>query len=627
MIFASPHRTVAVTLWVSAIAAPAVAQHAGARTLPLRPRERMPCTIMAPPGGYDAVYVPNTWPNGIVPYEFDDNATAGTAVNQANRQIALTAMAQIEAIAAIDFVPRTNQTAYIHIQSDSQTNSSWVGYLGTGQIVRIESWSWNAPNPNFIIVHELMHALGIFHEQQRTDRNSFVTINVANIQSGAEPNFTIQNGSTAHGVYDYDSVMHYDRCAFSTCCPTGSWCNCAATCETITALQAIGQLNHLSMGDVAVLRFLYPGCSTWNLACNSCTPGPRHRHAIAYDAARSSIVLYGGRAQIGQPQSTAGDTWTWNGATWLLASSSGPGPRESPAMVYEASQSRVLLFGGDEWLGASTFTRRDDTWVWNGTSWTRVATLGPAPRYRHAMAYDAQRGVIVLFGGSTSTNEWAADTWEWSSGSWTQRVVSGPPGRMRHAMAYDSTRGRVVLFGGETSTTAYARDTWEWNGSVWELRDSNGPEGSYAASMSIGAGGRPVLFGGQSATGSTNATSEWTGAGWSQLTTGGPSGRSSGAMAYDSANRRVITYGGVSANSLSDMWAFACGSPGNPTPCYANCDGSSTPPVLNVGDFTCFLQQFAGGQLYANCDQSMTPPILNVGDFTCFLQRFATGCP
>jgi hypothetical protein len=62
-------------------------------------------------------------------------------------------------------------------------------------------------------------------------------------------------------------------------------------------------------------------------------------------------------------------------------------------------------------------------------------------------------------------------------------------------------------------------------------------------------------------------------------------------------------------------------------PCYANCDGSTIAPVLNVGDFTCFLQRFAAGDSYANCDQSTTAPVLNVGDFTCFLQRFAAGCP
>jgi hypothetical protein len=61
--------------------------------------------------------------------------------------------------------------------------------------------------------------------------------------------------------------------------------------------------------------------------------------------------------------------------------------------------------------------------------------------------------------------------------------------------------------------------------------------------------------------------------------------------------------------------------------CYANCDGSTTPPVLNINDFVCFQQQFAAGATYANCDGSTTPPILNVNDFVCFQQQFAAGCP
>jgi murein tripeptide amidase MpaA len=61
--------------------------------------------------------------------------------------------------------------------------------------------------------------------------------------------------------------------------------------------------------------------------------------------------------------------------------------------------------------------------------------------------------------------------------------------------------------------------------------------------------------------------------------------------------------------------------------CYPNCDGSTTAPILNVNDFTCFLQKFSTGDTYANCDGSTSAPVLNVSDFTCFLQKFAAGCP
>jgi hypothetical protein len=81
---------------------------------------------------------------------------------------------------------------------------------------------------------------------------------------------------------------------------------------------------------------------------------------------------------------------------------------------------------------------------------------------------------------------------------------------------------------------------------------------------------------------------------------------------------------GTFGNADFDNWVVR---PSGGTGCYANCDQSTVPPILNVGDFTCFLQRFAAGESYANCDNSTVPPMLNVGDFTCFLQRFAAGCP
>ena len=80
-----------------------------------------------------------------------------------------------------------------------------------------------------------------------------------------------------------------------------------------------------------------------------------------------------------------------------------------------------------------------------------------------------------------------------------------------------------------------------------------------------------------------------------------------------------ITEAAIDAFSLT---GYNC----TPAGCYANCDGSTTSPILNVLDFTCFLNRFAAGNSYANCDASTTPPVLNVLDFTCFLNQFAAGC-
>jgi hypothetical protein len=61
--------------------------------------------------------------------------------------------------------------------------------------------------------------------------------------------------------------------------------------------------------------------------------------------------------------------------------------------------------------------------------------------------------------------------------------------------------------------------------------------------------------------------------------------------------------------------------------CYANCDGSTVAPVLNVLDFNCFINRFSAGESYANCDGSTVAPVLNVLDFNCFINTFVAGCP
>ena len=107
----------------------------------------------------------------------------------------------------------------------------------------------------------------------------------------------------------------------------------------------------------------------------------------------------------------------------------------------------------------------------------------------------------------------------------------------------------------------------------------------------------------------------------SQRVISGPSARWLHDMAYDAARGRAVLFGGYAATFSDETWELGV------TTCYANCDASTTPPILNVLDFTCFLNRFASGDPYANCDHSTTPPTLNILDFTCFLNQFAAGCP
>ncbi len=83
--------------------------------------------------------------------------------------------------------------------------------------------------------------------------------------------------------------------------------------------------------------------------------------------------------------------------------------------------------------------------------------------------------------------------------------------------------------------------------------------------------------------------------------------------------------GGGASGPYTITLLGTCFVPGAPA-CYANCDGSTVPPILNANDFQCFLNAYASGSTAANCDASTVPPVLNANDFQCFLNKFAAGC-
>jgi len=189
----------------------------------------------------------------------------------------------------------------------------------------------------------------------------------------------------------------------------------------------------------------------------------RDHHAMAYDAARAVVVVFGGAPGTA---SFPNDTWTWDGTAWRMAdSTTGPGGLVHHAMAYDKRRRRVVMYGGF----VPDRPRSSDVWEWDGSRWHRITadSAGPGIRTHHRMAYDEDRGVVVLYGGFGAP---VGETWTWDGRRWTRASTDGPSRNMQ-AMAWDAARRRIVMFGGGREGEHGAlNDLWEWDGTRWEQR-------------------------------------------------------------------------------------------------------------------------------------------------------------
>ena len=290
--------------------------------------------------------------------------------------------------------------------------------------------------------------------------------------------------------------------------------------------------------------------------------------AMTFDASRERVVLFGGQVAGGV---NTGDTWSWDGADWTQVSDMGPSARAGGAMAFDALRERVVLFGGTPITGAI------DTWEWDGAEWTQVADTGPSARALNALAYDAVREQIVLFGGADNTSPVLDDTWAWDGTEWTQVADSGPEARYTHAMTFDVVAQRVLVFGGLSGppTSSELADTWAWDGAAWTEVAHFGPPAAMAASAECD--GHTVLhFGGGIATSSPivpfGGTWQWNGQHWTQRQDMGPQSRMAAGLAFDSTRNRYVLFGGAGAPPsgstdfprLSDTWETF--DPATPSP-------------------------------------------------------------
>jgi hypothetical protein len=178
------------------------------------------------------------WPGGVVPYVIPSGFPSPSRITSA--------ISHIEANTdGVDFVARTTQSNYIQFQTSSGCSSN-VGRIGGRQYVNLASGCSTGNT-----IHELLHALGMFHEHTRCDRDTYVIINTANIQSGYSNNFTKQcTNASDYSTYAEGSIMHYGALAFSS--------NGLPTIVSRRGLDSqMGQRSGMNSTDISTINTLY----------------------------------------------------------------------------------------------------------------------------------------------------------------------------------------------------------------------------------------------------------------------------------------------------------------------------------------------------------------------------------
>ena len=197
--------------------------------------------------GKSIAYISNLWPKvgGVVtiPYDIQPGSVT-TAVADA------VASFNASMSGFVQYVSRTAETNYVRFNL-SATNYSYscasnVGMVG-GQQMITGSGSCNVP----VLVHEMGHSIGLFHEHQRSDRSSYISIALANVDKPLiQGNFDASTSNAQDiGLYDYASVMHYYEKAFSK--------NGLIVIESIPAGIPLTNKIGFSVGDVDTIRRLY----------------------------------------------------------------------------------------------------------------------------------------------------------------------------------------------------------------------------------------------------------------------------------------------------------------------------------------------------------------------------------
>ncbi len=285
-------------------------------------------------------------------------------------------------------------------------------------------------------------------------------------------------------------------------------------------------------------------------------------HDLVYHERLGMTILVNGGPESGLAADAPLELWSWNGSMWRQLESRGlpsvPSWRNFASVAYDSDRGVILLHGGLQGRGAPM----DETWEWDGETWVGNKVAGPGGREGASMAYDRARRLTVLVGGADERGI-RSDTWGWDGGTWRRLADGGPSARFPGFLEFDQAHGNLVLYGGHAidGPTALG-DTWLWDGTSWRRSSAQSAPGPRVNTNAIFHTrlGRLVMIGGGSDTAAREEIWAWNGANWTRLADTDLPPRQGNGLAYDQARDRVVLTGGLdqpgTPTRYQDVWEW-----------------------------------------------------------------------
>jgi hypothetical protein len=269
--------------------------------------------------------------------------------------------------------------------------------------------------------------------------------------------------------------------------------------------------------------------------------------------------------------------------------------------------------------------------TWNGTSWEPIGVPAEGGFSSH-IVYDDGTGPALYISGSFINLNGTGISYmaRWDGTAWSQ-VGPNLAGPACQRMAVLNEPGGPALYCLYCISPSSPNCLRRWDGHQWtQIPGPDVPPGMIATVRTMevfddGSGEALYLGGSFPSVGGvvSRGLARWNGQQWSAVGNGISGEVSNLAVFMDDPRGPSLIARGVTSTRPGEVPSRIAQLVGCPN-CYANCDGSSVHPRLNIDDFTCFINKFVARDPYANCDQNSS---LDIDDFLCFISSFAQGCP